>query len=761
MAGLPSQDIVTNPAAAAQTALMYGAQTQQALRRSQYLADALRQMATEGGQNIRSPGELAAKLLATAIMQRNNNKGQDALIKAMSADQQDETGRLLAPLQDPTAASAPPALPPPAPAPSGDQSGGLGSIWRRVLGGTPNPQAPVPQAGGPPIAASAPPGPQPAAPMDPGMSVPPTANPAALDPGMSVPRADASGAAQPAGYTPQDRDALTQMLAKEAIGEGAPGMTAAAHVALNRLKNGYGGAKSLADVIYQPHQFEGMTRGGDINPRDYAAAQQVADSVLSGQTPDPTNGAMAFLNPDLQTRRGGRIPNWAQGQGQRIGNHVFFGGQAAPPQGAGGPPQQAPQAPQDPNGPQGQPPPQPYQVASAGPTPPPPSAPGSSPPAVGMPPAAPPPPQASSAQAGGNPQWPTWKPSPEEYHYVQGLLMDPRTHASGVQEALKMREKMTQKVPAKIIQMNGLSFYVPDEPGEAPTVAIPVPKEARTQTLSAQAAGIAAPPGTTFDTDPLGNHKQVYQPQNGQMITSAPGGPYQEAPIPGGTNDPRAPQAQFSNEEKLRNNYEAEIKPYIAAREGYQKVIQAANTATPAGDIAMVFGYMKTLDPTSTVREGEQAQVNNSGTIPQTVVNMYNKLITGDGRLTQEQRSQFSDSARRQFEVYQRTADALNERYGGLAQSYGFEPTRVVRKFQPIDPYVPPGSQDTSGLPRGWSQQLPKAQLQTAMRFKGATAQGGSQGNPRLVRSQQEYNTLPAGSWFIDDDGAIVQKGHR
>src|ERR1043165_6216488 len=103
-------DIVTNPMASAQMATVYGPQTQQALRRSQYLADALKQQLVPE-QNPRSVGEMAARLLATAILSRANDKGQDALIKAMQADQSDETTRMLAPLQ--VAPSAPPAAPVP------------------------------------------------------------------------------------------------------------------------------------------------------------------------------------------------------------------------------------------------------------------------------------------------------------------------------------------------------------------------------------------------------------------------------------------------------------------------------------------------------------------------------------------------------------------------------------------------------------------------------------------------------------------------
>ena len=45
-------------------ALRYGPQTTNVMRRSQYLADALKAMSESGGKNIQSGGELATKLVA-------------------------------------------------------------------------------------------------------------------------------------------------------------------------------------------------------------------------------------------------------------------------------------------------------------------------------------------------------------------------------------------------------------------------------------------------------------------------------------------------------------------------------------------------------------------------------------------------------------------------------------------------------------------------------------------------------------------------
>lgn len=67
---------------------------------------------------------------------------------------------------------------------------------------------------------------------------------------------------------------------------------------------------------------------------------------------------------------------------------------------------------------------------------------------------------------------------------------------------------------------------------------------------------------------------------------------------------------------------------------------------SPSGpaSIAMVFKFMKALDPTSVVREGEFATAENSAGVPETIRNIFNKLKEGE-RLGEAQMSQFVETA--------------------------------------------------------------------------------------------------------------------
>jgi hypothetical protein len=97
-----------------------------------------------------------------------------------------------------------------------------------------------------------------------------------------------------------------------------------------------------------------------------------------------------------------------------------------------------------------------------------------------------------------------------------------------------------------------------------------------------------------------------------------------------------------------RNDVIRNSEAFLEAQKGFQSVLTGATSNTPAGDVALVFGFMKTLDPRSTVREGEFATAENTRGVPDTIRGIYNKIISGQ-RLTPEQRSDFAAQSRAQF----------------------------------------------------------------------------------------------------------------
>lgn len=124
----------------------------------------------------------------------------------------------------------------------------------------------------------------------------------------------------------------------------------------------------------------------------------------------------------------------------------------------------------------------------------------------------------------------------------------------------------------------------------------------------------------------------------------------------------------------LRKEYIAETKSnnFREITNAYKKVLNAPDTA--AGDVSLVFAYMKMLDPTSVVREGEFATAENTAGIPERIVNAYNKALSGK-RLGSDQRAGFQDAAGAVYEGYASSQDAIDRQYEDLARRYGIDPT--------------------------------------------------------------------------------------
>jgi hypothetical protein len=97
----------------------------------------------------------------------------------------------------------------------------------------------------------------------------------------------------------------------------------------------------------------------------------------------------------------------------------------------------------------------------------------------------------------------------------------------------------------------------------------------------------------------------------------------------------------------------------------------------PSDDIALIFSFMKTLDPGSTVREGEFATASNAGGIPEQVVNTYNKALNGKF-LTDEQRKNFVDTSRKNFVGLEKEAKRVAGRFQKLAKDRGIPEFLVV-----------------------------------------------------------------------------------
>ena len=134
---------------------------------------------------------------------------------------------------------------------------------------------------------------------------------------------------------------------------------------------------------------------------------------------------------------------------------------------------------------------------------------------------------------------------------------------------------------------------------------------------------------------------------------------------------------KFDMEEKLRGGFSNSAKTFSTVRDQYGVLQAAAKDPSAAGDLALIFAYMKLVDPGSTVREGEFANAQNSAGVEDRVRNMYNNALNGQ-RFAPNVREDFVNQAGKLFDSHKKTFDATKGLYDKLATSYDLDPKRVT-----------------------------------------------------------------------------------
>lgn len=129
----------------------------------------------------------------------------------------------------------------------------------------------------------------------------------------------------------------------------------------------------------------------------------------------------------------------------------------------------------------------------------------------------------------------------------------------------------------------------------------------------------------------------------------------------------------------LRQEYNSNpiVKDTIDIQQSFGKIEKSAKDNSAAGDLALIFNYMKMLDPGSTVREGEFANAQNSGSVPQIVLAKYNQILSGE-RLSADQRKDFLSQSRNILNSQYDQFYSVNKRYQELSEQYEIDPKNVL-----------------------------------------------------------------------------------
>ena len=130
----------------------------------------------------------------------------------------------------------------------------------------------------------------------------------------------------------------------------------------------------------------------------------------------------------------------------------------------------------------------------------------------------------------------------------------------------------------------------------------------------------------------------------------------------------------------LRKEFSQETKNlgFEIIRDSWLKVQNAGDTG--AGDLTIVYSYIKALDPNSVVREGEINLTKAAESIPSNIIRAYKRAKEGKalspevrGEMISEVASLYNEKAKQQKE--------LNAFYTGLAVDSGADPQDVIGKI--------------------------------------------------------------------------------
>lgn len=134
----------------------------------------------------------------------------------------------------------------------------------------------------------------------------------------------------------------------------------------------------------------------------------------------------------------------------------------------------------------------------------------------------------------------------------------------------------------------------------------------------------------------------------------------------------------FDNAKDLRKEFVTASKDFVQQRDAFRRVRASVKNPSPAGDLALIFNYMKVLDPNSVVRESEFATAAATGAFGERVQAAVQRVVSGE-RLSPPQRADFARRASLLFQGAVRDQKSREREFTRLSRRFGLEPRDVVR----------------------------------------------------------------------------------
>lgn len=178
------------------------------------------------------------------------------------------------------------------------------------------------------------------------------------------------------------------------------------------------------------------------------------------------------------------------------------------------------------------------------------------------------------------------------------------------------------------------------------------------------------------------------------------------------------PAKKFEQEEKLRKEYQGRTKVYGELGSTYSNIESSAKAKTGPGDIALITGFMKMLDPGSVVRETEFATARDTAGLFDRLTNQAQKLASGQlFALDSKQRSEYVNLAKQYLDSAQAKAIEDKKALGIVVKNYKLNPENVFGQEAPPLPTSATVGGQTYARPPGFTD----AQWRDYLKSQGVT----------------------------------------
>jgi hypothetical protein len=166
------------------------------------------------------------------------------------------------------------------------------------------------------------------------------------------------------------------------------------------------------------------------------------------------------------------------------------------------------------------------------------------------------------------------------------------------------------------------------------------------------------------------------------------------AAIEAGVGDPKE---KFGQEEKIRKEWQGRTKVYGELQNTFNTLQASAGSANGPGDIALITGFMKMLDPGSVVRETEFATARDTAGLFTQLENRLQKAQNGQ-LLSPAQRKEYVALSQKYLDSAQKKAAEERKDLGIVVKNYKLNPQNVFGlEAEPAAPTPLPASATVGG----------------------------------------------------------------